>query len=64
MPIVFVEMFEGRTVEQKKKMIGAVTEAVTSSLSLAPEHVQVILRDYPRHNWSKAGKLASEPDFG
>ena len=64
MPIVFVEMWEGRTIEQKKKMIQGITEAVTSSLpGLPPEHVQVILRDYPKHNWSRAGKVASEPDF-
>ncbi len=62
MPIVFVEMWEGRTVEQKKKLIQDITEAVTK-MGPPPEHVQVIIRDYPKHNWSKAGKLASEPDY-
>ena len=63
MPIVFVEMWEGRSVEEKKRLIKGITEAVTGKLGVTPDHVQVILRDYPKHNWSKAGKLASEPDF-
>lgn len=63
MPIVFVEMWEGRTVEAKKKLVQGITEAVITKLNVPPEHVQVIIRDYPKHNWSKAGKLASEPDY-
>ena len=64
MPIVFVEMWEGRSMEDKKNLIQGITEAVIDKLGVAPDHVQVILRDNPKHNWSKAGKLASEPDFG
>ena len=59
MPIVTVEMFEGRTVEQKKKLVEDITSAVTK-LGVSPEAVYIIIKDNPKHNCAKGGKLASE----
>jgi len=63
MPIIFVEMWEGRTIEQKKELVKGITDAVITAVDVPPDHVRVLIRDYAKHNWSKAGKLASEPDF-
>ena len=57
MPFVQVEMLEGRTVDQKRKMVKAVTEAICTSLSVPDSAVTVIIRDMPKHNLAKAGKL-------
>ncbi len=59
MPVVTVEMWEGRTVEQKKQLVEGIT-AVIVNTGVPPEAVQVILKDNPKHNWAIAGKLASE----
>jgi len=59
MPVVIVEMWEGRTVEQKKKLAEGITSAMTD-IGVPAEAVQIIIRDCPRHNWAIAGKLASE----
>jgi 4-oxalocrotonate tautomerase len=60
MPIIHVNMFEGRTIDQKRKMVVAMTEAVVKSLDVKPEAVRIIMHDIPRHNIAVAGVLASE----
>jgi 4-oxalocrotonate tautomerase len=60
MPLVTVQMFEGRTVEQKRELVAAITEAVVRIAKTTPESTQVIIQDVPRHDWAFAGKLASD----
>jgi 4-oxalocrotonate tautomerase len=60
MPIITVEMWEGRTVEQKRKLAKAVTEAVVNSLGVSEQVVTVLMREEPRTNWSIGGKLCSD----
>jgi len=59
MPVVTVEMWEGRTIEQKKQLIEGITSSLVQ-IGTPPEAVQVILKDNPKHNWAIGGKLASE----
>ena len=59
MPVVIVEMWEGRTVEQKKKLAEGITSSMTD-IGIPAEAVQIIIKDNPKHNWAIAGKLASE----
>lgn len=59
MPVVIVEMWEGRTVEQKKQL----AEDITSSfvrIGTPADAVHVVMKDNPKHNWAIGGKLASE----
>lgn len=60
MPIIHVNMYEGRSLEQKKKLVVAMTDAVVKSLDVKPEAVRIILHDIPKHNIAVAGVLASE----
>ena len=59
MPVVIVEMWEGRTVEQKKQLVEGITSAFVN-IGTSPESLHIILKDNPKHNWGHAGKLASE----
>jgi len=59
MPVVTVEMWQGRTIEQKKQLVEDITEAFVK-IGTAREKVTVILKDNPKHNWCEGGKLASE----
>lgn len=59
MPLVIVEMWEGRTIEQKKELVAGITSAF-GKIGTPSEAVQIILNDVPKHNWAIAGKLASE----
>ena len=60
MPLITVHMFEGRTVEQKRELAAALTEAIVRVAKTTPEATQVIIHDVPRDNWAFAGKLASD----
>ncbi|MFQ6121574.1 MAG: 2-hydroxymuconate tautomerase [Dehalococcoidales bacterium] len=59
MPVVIVEMHEGRTVEQKKQLAESITSSFVK-IGVPPEAVHIIIKDNPKHNWASGGKLASE----
>jgi 4-oxalocrotonate tautomerase len=59
MPFVIVEMWEGRTPEQKKQLAKDITEAFVKN-NVPAEAVQIILRDNPKNSWCQAGKMASD----
>jgi len=60
MPIVQIELLEGRTVEQKRQLAEKVTQAIVDSVGTQPENVSIIIRDMPKENYAKAGVLASD----
>ena len=59
MPVVIVEIWEGRTIEQKKRLTAGITSVMTE-MGIPPEVVHIIIKDNPKHNWAIGGKLASE----
>ena len=61
MPTYHVEMFEGRSPEQKKKLVEEVTRVTAEALGCSPEAVDIIITEVKRENWSTGGKLWSEP---
>ncbi|MDO9358903.1 MAG: 4-oxalocrotonate tautomerase [Polaromonas sp.] len=61
MPTYHVEMMEGRTLDQKKKLVAELTRVSVEVLAVKPESVDVIITDIKRENWATGGKLWSEP---
>jgi len=59
MPIVIVEMWEGRTIEQKRKLAEGITSAF-ENIGTPAETLQIIMKDNPKHNWAHGRELASE----
>ncbi|MCX6089496.1 MAG: tautomerase family protein [Candidatus Atribacteria bacterium] len=57
MPVIIVEMFEGRTPEQKEQLVQLLTEGCIKALTVPSEAVQVVLHDVPRSNWGIAGVI-------
>ncbi|HWT37750.1 MAG TPA: 4-oxalocrotonate tautomerase [Paraburkholderia sp.] len=62
MPTFHIELFEGRTVEQKRQFVEAITKATCESLKVEPGSVDIILVDVKRENWATGGRLWSEVD--
>jgi len=60
MPTIHVELFAGRTVEQKRALAAALTEATVKTLGGSADAVDVIFRDVERHDWATAGRLWSD----
>ena len=61
MPTYRVEMIEGRTVAQKKKLVEAITRVSVEILGGTPEAVDIVITDVKRENWATGGKLWTEP---
>lgn len=64
MPIVRIELWEGRSDEIKEELIKNTTNAVADALGIPPEHVRIILHDVARKHWGIGGVPASKMDFG
>ena len=60
MPVVIVEMWEGRTDDQKRRLVKAITDAMVEHANAAPDALHVIIHDIPKNCWAKAGLLASD----
>jgi len=60
MPTIRVELFEGRTIEQKRALAQALTEATVRTLDGSPEAVDILFYDIAKHDWATGGKLWSE----
>jgi len=59
MPVVIIEMWEGRTIEQKKQLVVDITSAFVK-IGTPAEAVKIIMKDVPKYNWATGGKLDSE----
>ena len=61
MPTYHVEMLEGRTLAQKKRLVEEITRVSVEVLGGSPDAVDVLIVDVKRENWATGGKLWSEP---
>lgn len=61
MPTYHIEMLEGRTIEQKKKLAQAITRISVEILGGQPDSVDILITDVKPENWSTGGKLWCEP---
>ena len=57
MPIVSIHIARGRTIDQKRALVEAVTQAVESTISVKPEWITVIIEEHDRENWATGGRL-------
>ncbi|MFM0718982.1 4-oxalocrotonate tautomerase [Paraburkholderia strydomiana] len=62
MPTFHIELFEGRSLEQKRQFVEAITQATCDSLGVEPNSVEIILTDVKRENWATGGRLWSDAD--
>ena len=60
MPLIRVEMFKGRTDEQKKVLVKELTDSFIKSCGGNRDAVEVIITDIEQKNWGKAGELYSD----
>ena len=58
MPVVIIEMWQGRTIEQKSQLAQGITEEF-AKIGVSRDQVHIIFKDNPKHNWATGGKLVS-----
>ncbi len=60
MPVIRIEMFPGRTAEQKRALASRVTEAFIETAGGKPESVHVLISEIAQDHWAVGGELCSE----
>ncbi|MEQ6376857.1 2-hydroxymuconate tautomerase [Bacillaceae bacterium S4-13-58] len=60
MPIVTVQMLEGRTDDQKRALVEEVTAAVTKTTGAPKEAVSIIIEEMSKNHYATAGVRASD----
>ena len=61
MPTYHIKMMEGRTIEQKRRLVQEITRITVEVLGGSPESVDILITDVKRENWATGGKLWTEP---
>jgi 4-oxalocrotonate tautomerase len=59
MPIVEVSVWEGMSIENKKKTVEGITE-VFEELGVPKEAVEIVIYEVPKSNWATGGQLHTE----
>ena len=59
MPVVVIEMWQGRNEEQKEKLIKELTKAF-ETIGVKKESLTIILHETPKSNWGIRGEQASK----
>ncbi len=60
MPVINVSLLSGRTQDDKRKIVKALTDAYCSVSDLAPENVVVILTEVEANHWARADTFVSD----
>ena len=57
MPVVTVQIWEGRTVDQKRRLARAITDAMVEHADATRNGLHVAIAEFPRDSWARAGVL-------
>jgi len=60
MPIIHVNMMEGRPKEKVAEVIENITKTVSETLDAPVESIRVLVTEIPATHWGKAGKPVSD----
>lgn len=60
MPIVNLQILEGRSNKQVKEVIQNITDTVSATLEVPKERVRVLVTEVPKTHWGTGGVLKSD----
>ncbi|MEA2036460.1 MAG: 2-hydroxymuconate tautomerase [Nanoarchaeota archaeon] len=60
MPVVKIDLWSGRSEEQKEKIIKKVTDAIVESVECPKEAVTAVIDEILKENWGSAGEQHSK----
>ncbi|MCW5666169.1 MAG: 4-oxalocrotonate tautomerase [Piscinibacter sp.] len=60
MPTIRIELFEGRTAEQKRALAQEITAACVKVLGGSPDGIDIVFFDIKRQDWATGGVLWSD----
>tara|TARA_Y100001968_G_C18745886_1_gene431126 strand:+ start:227 stop:412 length:186 start_codon:yes stop_codon:yes gene_type:complete len=60
MPFINVKMLSGRSTEQKRDLVEALTNAIVETCGADREGTSVVIEEYEREHWARGGVLNSD----
>ena len=60
MPLIRVEMWEGRSLDQKRELVETLTRDMAQIAQCSEDSVYVIIEDVKKENWGAGGQLCSD----
>ena len=60
MPIIRVEIWEGRSLEQKRELVEVLSKETARIAGCSVDSVYVIIDDIKKQNWGAGGMLCSD----
>ena len=60
MPNITVQWYAGRTDQQKREIVAAITDAMVRIAKTTPDQVHIVFQDVEKSNWGGSGRLASD----
>ena len=60
MPFINVKMLSGRSTEQKRDLVEALTIAIVETCGADREGTSVVIEEYERDDWARGGVLISD----
>jgi 4-oxalocrotonate tautomerase len=57
MPVITIKMDAGRSIQKKREIAAAVTDAIVATVGGGPGHVTILFEDYDRTDWAIGGDL-------
>src|SRR5437762_10106068 len=60
MPNITIQWYAGRTLDQKRELTRAITDAIVKIAKTSPDQVHIVFEDVEKTHWGWNGKLASE----
>lgn len=60
MPVITIDMLEGKTPEQKRELIEKITDVVCGIVKCQREVVTIIFHDISRDDWGSGGVQKSQ----
>jgi 4-oxalocrotonate tautomerase len=60
MPLIQIQLFEGRSDDMKREYAKAITEMAVKIMGCSAESVDVIYQEVKKSDWATAGKLWSD----
>ncbi|WP_028545979.1 tautomerase family protein [Paenibacillus taiwanensis] len=58
--IIEIVMFEGRSIETKKRLIHLLYQHITEQLDIGADDIEITIMESPKHNWGIRGRTGDE----
>lgn len=60
MPYINVQITQGATRDQKRKLVEDFTASLVATLGKKPEHIHIVIDEVAEENWGYAGMLTDD----